>query len=148
MCIIVDANVASELVTPSEDGAPVLHALVSKKLVMVCGGRLKTELGRTSFRRLYRQLVLAGSVREYMDPELANELGKLPTAEMRSDDPHILCLASISGARLLFSRDRNLHADFKNKKLLGGVKGKIYQRATQSRSLLREGTCSCSRGRN
>ena len=50
----------------------------------------------------------------------------------QSDDPHILALAQIGGARLLYSDDQPLHGDFKNAALLDPP-GAIY-------STLRSGT--------
>ena len=32
---------------------------------------------------------------------------------IRSDDPHVIALAQVSGARLLYSNDGNLQQDFK-----------------------------------
>ena len=43
-----------------------------------------------------------------------------------SDDPHIIALAQISGARFLYSDEGNLHEDFKNRKLIGNPRGTIY----------------------
>ena len=42
----------------------------------------------------------------------------------KSNDPHIIALAQVSGARLLYSNDKNLRDDFKDTKLVNG--GKIY----------------------
>ena len=44
----------------------------------------------------------------------------------RSNDTHVIALAQISGARLLYSNDKDLHVDFKNKRLIDEPRGKIY----------------------
>ena len=44
-----------------------------------------------------------------------------------SNDPHVIALARISGARLLCSRDQKLHSDFGNKHLVDNPRGSVYQ---------------------
>ena len=61
-----------------------------------------------------------------------------------SDDPHIIALARVSGARTLCSNDNNLHTDFKNQRLLSHPRGGVYQNANHGH-LLRH-TRSCPRG--
>ena len=43
-----------------------------------------------------------------------------------SNDPHVLALAQLSGARLLYSNDAKLQQDFKNKDLIDRPQGNIY----------------------
>ena len=58
----------------------------------------------------------------------------------QSDDAHVIALAQVSNARLLYTRDRNLQQDFKNKGLLDNPRGKIYS-APSHKHLLRKGLC-------
>ena len=44
----------------------------------------------------------------------------------RSDDEHVLALARVSGARLLFTNDRDLQEDFRNRQIIAGTRGRIY----------------------
>jgi len=44
----------------------------------------------------------------------------------KSDDPHIIALAQISGARLLYTNDKALQKDFKRKELIDSPRWKIY----------------------
>lgn len=44
----------------------------------------------------------------------------------QSNDPHVLALARISGARLLFTNDRDLQQDFKDSELIKPSGGKVY----------------------
>ena len=44
---------------------------------------------------------------------------------MESDDPHVLGLALVSGARLLYTNDLKLQQDFKNPALIR-PRGKVY----------------------
>ena len=43
-----------------------------------------------------------------------------------SDDPHLLALAQVSGARLLYSNDSDLQDDFKNRRLIDNPRGRVY----------------------
>ena len=45
-----------------------------------------------------------------------------------SNDFHIIALAQLAGARMLYSRDRELHQDFRNSKLVDRPRGKVYPR--------------------
>ena len=51
----------------------------------------------------------------------------------KSNDSHVLALAQISGARLLYSNDTDLQQDFKNGGLINRPRGKVYStRESQS----------------
>ena len=52
------------------------------------------------------------------------ELGR--EGRCRSNDIHVIALAQISGARLLYSNDQALHEDFGNKLLIDRPRGKVY----------------------
>ena len=43
-----------------------------------------------------------------------------------SDDPHVLALAEVSGARLLYTNDRDLQQDFRDHKIINNPRGNIY----------------------
>ena len=43
-----------------------------------------------------------------------------------SNDTHVIALAQTSGARLLYSNDKNLQVDFKDKRLIDEPRGKVY----------------------
>ena len=43
-----------------------------------------------------------------------------------SNDTHVIALAQVGGARLLYSKDLALHQDFRNKQLIDNPRGQIY----------------------
>jgi predicted nucleic acid-binding protein len=141
MCIIVDANAASELVQVSEDGLPIVERLRKGDLRMVSGHKLKTELLKTNVKSIYQELVLGGRIVEFSDAQIEDEIVKVKKFRLHSNDPHILALARVSGARILFSRDGDLHSDFKNSKVIR-PKGKVYQ-SRKHQKLLDEVPCKC-----
>lgn len=143
MCMIIDANVASEFTEPSSDAKPVLERIVSGRLKIVSGYQTRDELVKCAFRTLYKQFILAGRIFEFPDSDIVKEIRKVEEAGIESDDPHVIALARVSGARILFSRDLALHQDFKNPKLIKNPRGRVYQRKAHVR-ILDEHECSCS----
>ena len=126
---------------PSKDAFPIVERLTKGDLRIVSGHKLKKELLKTKVRSIYQELVLGGRVIEVPYDEVEHEISKLKAVKLRSNDVHILALARVSGARVLFSRDSNLHSDFKNIKVLK-PKGKIYQ-TKRHMKLLDEVPCEC-----
>ena len=107
------------------------------------GGRLKIELLRTKFCNYYQTLLLAGRLIQYEDAKVdAEELRITSGHQIDSDDPHVIALARISGARLLFSRDIALHSDFCSRAVLS-PRGRVHQNRSH-RHLLR-GARQCRR---
>ncbi len=45
---------------------------------------------------------------------------------LRSDDAHIIALARVSGARLLYSNDHSLQQDFTDHRLVSNPRGKVF----------------------
>lgn len=123
MCLILDANLAAETFPKSGNKClqPYLQkSLIDRKAIMVVGGRLKSELCKLyEIKRILRALDQAGAVRFVSDTDVdAAELKYQNDSRLASDDPHVLALASITNTKLLCSKDKNLHIDFKNSELI------------------------------
>ena len=123
MCAIVDANVASEVFgsNPQPAGERFLDWVSKGSGRLVAGGKLYDELESSSpgFRDWAKAAVLAGKMR-MVNEEKVNERTKQLTKERvcLSNDPHVLALAQVSGARLLYSNDKDLQQDFKDSRLI------------------------------
>ena len=80
-----------------------------------------------NFSRWLQQALQTGSA-----ISVANHRVDVTTEELsrenicKSDDAHVLALARVSGARLLFTNDQALQSDFGNPQIIGGVRGRIY----------------------
>jgi hypothetical protein len=148
MCIIIDANYASDIFrdTGNEDYVPVLNWLFEKDGILVYGGKLATELSRIgSAQRTIRVLRQAGRAIHIPDSEVnQEEQNVIHLGICRSDDPHVIALARVSGARTLCSHDNVLHNDFKNRTLIK-PKGCIYQ--DKSHSDLLKHTTGCQKSK-
>ena len=123
MCAIVDANVAGEVFgsTPQPAGERFFDWVNKGSGRLVAGGKLYDELESSSpgFRDWARAAVLAGKMRIVNEGKVNARTEQLrKDGAHRSDDPHILALAQVSGARLLYSNDRALRLDFKDSRLI------------------------------
>ena len=106
-------------------------------------GRLRDELeaiGRAAEQiRIWAQAGLVGLVpNEEVEAETASVAG---TGLCVSDDEHVIALARASGARLLCSDDQLLHADFRNRELISGPRGAVYQNANHTHLLRHRQGC-------
>ena len=137
MCLILDASKYGDFLKLKEDMKPVREWLEKKSGKMVYS---PTEMMERELKKLP---LMREQVKDYTEKGIATTIDKtLVEKEMRkltnlkSNDPHIIALAIVSGAKLLVSSDRKLHKDFK--KIRGA---KIYKRKEHER-LLKETKCS------
>ena len=130
MCAILDVNVVHQVFGPNRPpaGEAFFKWLASGKGQLVAGGELLRELdGNRKFRTWRQQAVLAGRVRICADDAVNEKTQTLKNEHScRSNDQHILALAQVSGARLLYSNDEDLQRDFKDKNLIDKPRGKVY----------------------
>jgi len=147
MCVIIDANLASHIFTPAPtaDFCPVfewLHA-PDKNGCLVFGGKLSSELShRTDSRRYLRALLQAGRAYQIPEATVQSEEQRITDSGLyKSDDPHVVALARVSGARTLCSRDQALHQDFRNPKLISKPRGHVYQNAEHINLLCHHYSC-------
>ena len=135
MCAIIDNNVRDELV--KQDRSPVgkhFSDVVSgrnRRLNLVGGRKLLKELsGSQRVRRWIIDRLRSGYVVR-IDDNKVDKATKDIASSCRSSDPHVVALAKVSGARLLFARDHDLLEDFADRKLLGGrIPGRAYTDAS------------------
>lgn len=141
MCVIVDVNLAFRIFTsvPEADFRPVfdwLHAL-DKNGCVVFGGTLLKELSSREASRCYLLALLrAGRAHRIPDALVQSEAQQVTDSGLcKSDDPHVVALARVSGTRTLCSHDRALHQDFRNVKLISKPRGRVYQNAMHTHLL-------------
>ena len=117
MCAIVDNSARDEVFGGAESPAGEFFFtwLTKGKGRLVVGGKLRDELsGNQNFVQWLRQAVQAGRARILDDKEVNTATcGVLTDRVCRSDDPHVIALARISGTRLLYTNDNDLEGDFK-----------------------------------
>lgn len=137
MTLIVDANCAGDaFCSPAKpDFVPLVKALLEGRARLVVGGKLKREYQKNGVAwRMLKILDQAGRTKIESDAAVDNEEKNVKANyDLQSDDPHILALARVSGARLLCSRDQNLHHDFRNGDIISAPRGNIYQVAAHAK---------------
>ena len=131
MCAIVDANVTSEVFgsSPSPAGDKFFDWINTGSRRLVASGKLLEELETSSpgFREWASQAVQAGTMRILDESEVGARTKHIERQGIRTkDDPHILALAQLSGARLLYSNDKRLRRYFKDTRLIANPAGHIY----------------------
>ena len=141
MCAIIDNSARDEVFgsAPSQRATEFLKWLEEGHTKVAVGGRLLEELagcndqpGADSFRQWLRTARMRGLAYE-PDGDVDGQTEYLKTAVdergrrlCRSNDPHVLALARVSGARLLFANDGPLIQDFQNNDILRRPRGKVY----------------------
>ena len=129
MCAIIDTNVGHEVFgnNQSPAGKFFLNWLLNKGgAKLAVGGKLWAELNSyRKFQPLFADLLRRSKVVK-CDDDSVNAEAALIDDVCRSNDSHVIALARVSGARLLYSNDLNLHKDFKNPRIINKPKGRIY----------------------
>ncbi len=152
MCAILDANVVAEvfgLSERSEAGVEFFEWINTGKGRLVAGGDLFEELCQIQkFQDWWKTALLAGRARRMDDGEVYDRTKALKRQDLcQSNDEHVVALAQVSGARLLYSNDQALQQDFKDKRLIDNPPGKNYSTNRSKRfgkahkSLLRKNVC-------
>lgn len=131
MCAILDANAVGQVFGTDRPaaGQAFFRWIDSGPGHLVVGGRLRRELDRSSrdFREWRLQAVLAGRITLLNDEAVDGRARALEQRDAcRSNDPHVVAAAQVSGARLLYTNDADLQADFGDKALIDRPRGKVY----------------------
>lgn len=133
MCAILDANVAHKVFGKDrpEAGEKFFEWLHSGSGSLVVGGKLLRELaGSGNVRDWLSEATKAGWIRRVCDQKIDEKMKRLMNeGSCKSNDQHVIALAQIGGARLLYSDDGTLHKDFKNPDLIDDPRGVVYSTA-------------------
>ncbi len=139
MCAIVDTNVYHQVFSTgsqSSAGKYFLDWLMRRNGgTLVSGGGHLRELNRIAdFKRVFAERLQAGRARRIPDETVDAETEALRSSDIcRSNDEHVIALATVSGARLLFTNDNALQDDFRDRQIIGGTQGRIYTTQLSSR---------------
>ncbi|NQT39223.1 MAG: hypothetical protein HQ581_17120 [Planctomycetes bacterium] len=132
MALIIDANKVADYLNDTDDPPNrVIHDWVNNRGgKLVFGGRQLQEWYKINKARRYvRVLLQAGRAFRYATEEVDNKEAEVESTGLcRSDDPHVIALACISGVRVLYSEDKALCDDFRDTELVPQPRGKIYRR--------------------
>ena len=133
MCAIVDANVAHEVFGSDRPpaGERFFAWLSGPRGQLVVGGKLRVELARDRrFVQWLRTALRNGRARSVADEAVQGHAEQLRREGVcESNDPHVVALALVSGARLLYTNDTALIADFGSREIVASPRGKVYTTA-------------------
>jgi len=140
MCLIIDTNVAHFLVRPDSIRTRPIVQWIMAGGTLVWGGRLTEELRHNrKVAGFLAVLERQGQMRSVAKAELKGEIVRIKT-RCRSDDAHIIALARLVRARILFTDDKRLRKDSLDRDLIDRPKGRLYTDA-DDQHLLGPDTC-------
>lgn len=149
MCVIIDTNRFGDAFSfpPKEAYRPLLDWILGDDrdgVAVIGGSKLAAEIGKhDTARRFFAQAVKAGRARVVPSAVVDAEQTRLEAAgSCASDDPHVIGLARVSGARTVCTEDRALMGDVTNKHLLDHPRGKVYRAAPHAHLLCHHVGCS------
>ena len=131
MCAIVDHCVTFEVFGRKQTAAGVQFRnwLDSGRGKLVVGGKNLEELSQNgNFKRWFvEERRLGRRVLQIRQEKITRCQEALVSGGLlKSDDEHVLALAMVSGARLLYSNDGDLKRDFRNSKIIRDPVGRVY----------------------
>ena len=133
MCAIVDVNNCHKIFGDPEQRTPsgsyFFDWLEGSTGSLTLGGtKFNSEIGKVgAYIRWLKTAIRAGRAYRVENHLVDTAEQELVTGNMcKSDDAHLIALAIIGGARLLFSEDLDLHEDFTNPGIIANPRGKVY----------------------
>jgi len=140
MCIVIDANAAHELDGEHEAGKPVLRWLLAGPGKLVASQKILAEISANYFLDVVQALEQAGKLIKVNENLCEKEEHDLRCRDLcRSNDHHIISVVKVQRCELVFTHDKPLHDDLKNRDIIE-FRVKIYQNEGHHRLL---GQCRC-----
>lgn len=145
MCLIIDTCTISEVFNANaglhQEFKPVLTWLVSGNGKMIYGGTTyRAELRKlTRYLSIIAQLKKAGKIIEAPDDAVDDEEKRIFAVVNKKDfdDPHVLAIVSVTGCRVVCTKDGRAIPYLKNTELYGrGVKRPRIYCGSKNTSLL------------
>lgn len=155
MCALLDANAVGDVLAADRSAAAgaFFNWITRGRGKLVVARQIHDELRTHSkFDVWYREAIQQGRILRVDDDEVETRASELREARTcLSDDEHVIAAAQVGGARLLYSNDRALQRDFKNKDLIDQPRGKVYttlhgSEYTKSHNRLLGNRSLCARG--
>ena len=117
------------------------------------GGKLTKELARDDDKVLewLAEAALSAKVFVVSDLEIKEAEKGIDGIALKSNDQHVILLAIASGAGLLYSKDKDLHSDFRAPNVIDNPRGRVYSTLRSGdldggkRRLLREVSEQCKK---
>ena len=141
--MIIDANVLGTFLgdPEDEDCMPIYRWMKNGgKIIYSSGGKFDNETSSSAKGKLFELTGKGSAIFVRAERFASIEANVEARGYCKSNDFHILALAKFTGTRVLYTRDKNLIQDFKNKDVVAGPRGRIYSGKANA-SLLNRATC-------
>ena len=135
MCALLNANVKHEVFginRKTEAGAKFFKwingDIKGKTTKLVVGGKLTRGLTRDDDKILewLAEAALSAKVFVVSDLEIYEAKNEIDGVALQLNDQHVILLAIASGARLLYSNDKDLHAGFRSPSIIDNPLDRVY----------------------
>ena len=131
MCATVDHSVTYEVFgrKQTEAGKEFRDWLDNGRGILIVGGKNLGELTQNSnFTRWFVESRRSTNrIRQIDKAKIARVEERLrKVGKLRSNDGHVVALAVVSGARLLYTNDRKLTHDFENAEIVRNPGGEVF----------------------
>ena len=150
--MILDSSARDEVFGDNQTraGEQFFDWLEAPNARLVLGGRLTDELTTSNaFEKWAETAIKDGRVRTFSRHEVDAEAESLAVDwQGQSNDQHVVALARVSRARVLYTRDIRLSRDFRDRALVPAPRGRVYptgdsRNAQKSRTRLLNETSLC-----
>ena len=130
MCVILDTSARDNVFGKERTaaGKQFFEWLETGQARLVVGGELANELASSwAFQKWAETAVSDGRITNFGKSEVEKETHILSENWAgKSNDQHVIALARVSKARILYANDQLLCEDFKDPALITQPRGKIY----------------------
>ena len=137
MCVILDASARDDVFGASRTpaGKQFFEWLESRRARLVLGGKLTRELaGSRVFEKWAETAIADGRAVRFDNGQVDTEADRLAANwSGKSNDQHVIALARVSGARILFAADGGLRDDFRDAELVPRPQGKLLPMGESAR---------------
>lgn len=132
MALIIDNNRRSDFVGDVKNSAKSVAKFVATRRVSIaiCRDLLRELAGDHRMAQMIAEWGRNGLLQRVDEAQYAIERALMDRTPHVSDDEHVLALARVSGARLLYTEDKELIEDFKNSRILS-PRGKVFKMNTR-----------------
>jgi PIN domain len=145
VCLIIDTSKAAAFFNEpwASPHAPISRWISIRNGQVVYGGLLRTELEQIGeARRVLKNWVNTGRANRLSDEAVTERAAQLQADGVCiSNDHHILAVALLSGARVLFTGDNDLATDFQNAALIAAPRGHVYRTEADAHHLRHTTAC-------
>ncbi len=153
MCIIIDNCERHKFLNPGRhpEAGPVIDWIDNRNGAFAVGGSKYLAEWCPTPRLLFlmKEYFTSGRARVFPKDAVDSEQRSLDSkGACKSNDSHIIALARVSGARVLWSSDQRsgLHEDFRDPSLVNQPRGSVYQSADHRHLLSHSQSCgSCTK---